>query len=51
MSALPPKADIHRRERYVRFVPKADMSNFIRSPDQRVQLVLEEIRARLPLRF
>ena len=25
MSALPPKADIHRRGRHVRFVPKADM--------------------------
>jgi hypothetical protein len=25
MSALPPKADIHRRERDVRFVPKADI--------------------------
>src|SRR6516165_8660127 len=25
MSALPPKADIHRRERHVRFVPKADI--------------------------
>jgi hypothetical protein len=24
MSALPPKADIHRHERHVRFVPKAD---------------------------
>jgi hypothetical protein len=26
MSALPPKADIHRRERHVRFVPKADIA-------------------------
>jgi hypothetical protein len=25
MSALPPKADIDRRERHVRFVPKADI--------------------------
>jgi hypothetical protein len=25
MSALPPKTDIHRRERHVRFVPKADI--------------------------
>jgi hypothetical protein len=25
MSALPPKADIHWRERNVRFVPKADI--------------------------
>jgi len=25
MSALHPKADIHRRERHVRFVPKADI--------------------------
>jgi hypothetical protein len=25
MSALPPKADIHRREWHVRFVPKADI--------------------------
>jgi hypothetical protein len=27
MSALPPKADIHRRERHVRFVPKAEVGN------------------------
>ena len=26
MSALPPKADIHRRERHVRFVPGGDLS-------------------------
>jgi len=26
MSALPPKADITERDRYVRFVPKADIS-------------------------
>jgi hypothetical protein len=25
MSALPPKADINRGQRYVRFVPKADI--------------------------
>jgi hypothetical protein len=40
MSALPPKADIHRRERHVRFVPKADIPRCgkkvaIRSPRQR----------------
>jgi len=31
LSGLPPKADIHRRERHVRFVPIADMqcSNLI----------------------
>jgi hypothetical protein len=27
MSALPPKAHIHRREHYVRFVPKADIGS------------------------
>jgi hypothetical protein len=26
MSALPPKADIAERDRHVRFVPKADIS-------------------------
>jgi len=27
MSALPPKADIRRRDRHVRFVPKAEIEN------------------------
>jgi hypothetical protein len=31
MSALPPKADIHRRERDVRFVPKAHIASLNRS--------------------
>jgi hypothetical protein len=30
MSALPPKADIHRRERHVRFVPCVDGSELAR---------------------
>jgi len=35
MSALPPKADIRQRNCDVRFVPKADISRFTRSPRQR----------------
>ena len=35
MSAIPPKADIRRRDRHVRFVPKADISSSIRSLCQR----------------
>ena len=30
MSALPPKADIAKRDRHVRFVPKADIHSFWR---------------------
>jgi len=32
LSALPPKADIGTQPRNVRFVPKADVAPFIRSP-------------------
>jgi hypothetical protein len=35
MSALPPKADIRQRHCDVRFVPKADISHFIRLSDRR----------------
>ena len=35
MSALPPKADIQQREWYVRFVPIADILQFIRLPRRR----------------
>ena len=35
MSALPPKADIRRRNLNVRFVPTADMGRLIRSTDRR----------------
>ena len=34
MSALPPKADMTRTLRHVRFVPKADIGLPIRSPRQ-----------------
>jgi hypothetical protein len=35
MSALPPKADIARRQLNVRFVPKADIEPLIRSARRR----------------
>jgi hypothetical protein len=31
MSALPPKADIAKRDHHVRFVPKADIVKIVRS--------------------
>jgi hypothetical protein len=42
MSALLPKADIHRHERHVRFVPKADIrpasfDHLVGSGDQRLR--------------
>jgi hypothetical protein len=40
MSALPPKADIGPHNRDVRFVPKADLANAIRSPRRRGRAVL-----------
>jgi hypothetical protein len=35
MSALPPKADINRGERYVRFVPIADTPEFMCAKPER----------------
>jgi hypothetical protein len=35
MSAIPPKAEIPRRDRDVRFGPIADMGRLIRSTDRR----------------
>jgi hypothetical protein len=43
MSALPSKADIHRRERYVRFVPKAD---FLRCSEERPYSITSSATAR-----
>ncbi len=37
MSALPPNADIDKRDGHVRFVPKADIRRLIRSTRRRAQ--------------